>query len=55
MTSKDFIRTPLPYELHYVYSNKNAREKNIVNPKMVVKFTILVPCSIFYRGMTDEA
>ena len=29
--------------LNYLKFPQNARENNIVNPKMVVKFTILVP------------
>ena len=45
MISYDLISMPCLLSLPYLYFLQNARENNIVNPKMVVKFTILVPYS----------
>ena len=45
MISSDFIRMTFPFFTH-LYFPKNARENNVVNPKTVVKLTILVPYSV---------
>ena len=51
MVSKHLIRMTFP--LCYIVSNfpKNARENNIVNWKMVIKFMILVPYFTKYANL----
>ena len=43
ITIKRFDQNDFTPVLYCLWFPKNARENNIVNPKMVVKFTILVP------------